>query len=304
MEGETPTLIKYSNPFLIYQGTDSHARLSEIDLKDFIPIKQSAFNSRVQILDWVNDLENNSNIEEVLNTIISSLITEDQGKIWLQTPVSFPATNIEVVRLKENLDKCLVRKGAKLHGICHVREDLYFQCLDEIIRQVIINYKRRGLLLFCVKEHFKNTLKCYRNLFFSSCAFGISKEIKGEKQKAELRADIARLEAECARVEVEVQNLADRIETRKEGHKKKMEVGSSAQRPRTREGAQRTHCFQGKPEGGTGVPAVHVQMTTQKCPSECCCTRPCSLPSPPPSSSRCPRGPGPTPRNWRPEPSK
>lgn len=224
MEGETPTLIKYSNPFLVYQGNDSKAKLAEIDLKDFIPIKQSAFNSKTQIVDWINDLENNSNIEEVLNTIISSLITEDQGKIWLQTPVSFPATNIEVVRLKENLDKCLAKKGAKMHGICHVREDLFFQCFDEIIRQVIINYKRRGLLLYCVKEHFKNTLKCYRNLFFSSCAFGISKEIKGEKLKTEIKSDISRLEAECSKMEIEVQLMTERIENKKESHKRKMDV--------------------------------------------------------------------------------
>ncbi len=260
MEGETPKLIKYSNPFLIYQGADSHTKLAEIDLKDFIPIKQSAFNSRVQILEWINDLENNSNIEEVLNTIISSLVTEDQGKIWLQTPVSFPATNIEVVRLKENLDKCLARKDAKQFGVCHVREDLYFQCLDEIIRQVIINYKRRGLLLFCVKEHFKNTLKCYRNLFFSSCAYGISKEIKGEKLKSDLQTDIQRLEEECAQMELEVQSLAERIESKKEGHKRKMEVGLPAERRRPCQGAFRAHRFQGKSEGGTGVPAFHVQM--------------------------------------------
>lgn len=224
MEGDAPTLIKYSNRFLIYQGTDSHTKLPEIDLKNFIPIKQSCFNSKIQILNWINDLENNSNIEEVLNTIISSLVSEDEGKIWLQTPVSFPATNIEVIRLKENLDKCLVRKGAKMHGVCHIREDLYFQCFDEIIRQVIINYKRRGLLLFCIKEHFKDTLKCYRNLFFINCAFGIRKEIKGDRQKNELKLDINRLENECERMEFEVKSLVDQIEAKKRGHQQKMEV--------------------------------------------------------------------------------
>ena len=223
MEAETPTLIKYSNPFLIYQGNDSHSKLSELDLKDFIPIKQSLFNSKIQILKWINDLENNSNIEEVLNTIISSLITEAQGKIWLQTPVSFPATNIEVIRLKENLDKCMTRKGAKMYGVCHVREELFFQCFDEIIRQVIINYKRRGLLLYCIKEHFKSTLKCYRNLFFSSCAFGIRKELKGEKQKNELKNVLGKLEVECAKMETEVHNLESKINFKKESHKKRTE---------------------------------------------------------------------------------
>ncbi len=77
MNEETPNLIKYTNPYLIYQGKDSKEKFDQIDLKDYILIKESKYNQKIQILKWMDDLENNSNIEEVLNTIITSLVRED-----------------------------------------------------------------------------------------------------------------------------------------------------------------------------------------------------------------------------------
>lgn len=218
------SLVKYSNPFLIYQGTGANAKLPLLNLDDFIPIKKSEFNRITQIYEWISDLETTNNIEEVLNTIINSRVTTEPEKIWLQTPVSFPATNIEVIKLKANLDRALVENGAKLFGICHVREELYFQCFDEIIRQVIINYKRRGLLLFCVKEHFKSTIESFKALFLDNTAFGIKKEIRGDRLKSELRSDISNLEEECAKLELEVENLSNKIVAKKQNHEEKIKV--------------------------------------------------------------------------------
>jgi hypothetical protein len=36
----------------------------------------------------------------------------------------------------QNLDKRLLERKARETGICPVREELYTQCLDELIRQV------------------------------------------------------------------------------------------------------------------------------------------------------------------------
>jgi hypothetical protein len=37
-------------------------------------------------------------------------------------------------------------------GICPVREELYSQCFDELIRQITINCAERGLLLLRVRD--------------------------------------------------------------------------------------------------------------------------------------------------------
>jgi dynein light intermediate chain len=222
--GNSSSLVKYSNPFLIYQGTNASVKLPTLNLDDFIPIKKSQFNRKTQIFEWISDLETTNNIEEVLNTIINSRVTAESEKIWLQTPVSFPATNIEVIKLKANLDKYLIENGAKEYGVCNVREELYFQCFDEIIRQVIINYKKRGLLLFCVKEHFKSTIESFKAHFLDSTAFGIKKEIRGDRLKSDLASEISNLEDECAKLELEVENLSNRIVARKQNHADKKKV--------------------------------------------------------------------------------
>ena len=156
------SLIKYSNPFLIYQGSQTSQIQASLNLEEHIPIKKSQFNRKIKPSEWIHDLENTNNIEEVLNAIILTRVIVEADKIWLQTPVSFPATTIDVIRLKENLEENLIENNAKGFGLCPIREEFYFQCFDEIVRQVVINYKKRGLLLFCVKEHFKESIEAYK----------------------------------------------------------------------------------------------------------------------------------------------
>jgi dynein light intermediate chain len=46
--------------------------------------------------------------------------------------------------LSERLDQQLQQRQARETGICPVREELYAQCFDELIRQVTINCAERG----------------------------------------------------------------------------------------------------------------------------------------------------------------
>ena len=52
----------------------------------------------------------------------------------MQTVLSTPATRIEVVQLQEELDKRLHQRQARDTGICPIREELFEQCFDELIR--------------------------------------------------------------------------------------------------------------------------------------------------------------------------
>jgi dynein light intermediate chain, axonemal len=101
-------------------------------------------------------------------------LTED-GQLWVQYVSSTPATRLDVITLQERLDQqlqqrqvrqaqgggfggtpdgvgnaagrprsrrstlgrpCLEPSQARETGICPVREELYAQCFDELIRQV------------------------------------------------------------------------------------------------------------------------------------------------------------------------
>lgn len=141
------SLVCYSNPFLVYSGQETDKAVKNFNMNNFVPLRKTDFDKRVEIWNWIQDLEQNSNIEELLNTIIAPIKHKEGGNIWLQTPVSFPATNRDVISLKIALDKKMKEFNAKSYGICLIREEFYFQCFDEIIRQVIINYKKRGGLI-------------------------------------------------------------------------------------------------------------------------------------------------------------
>jgi dynein light intermediate chain len=50
-------------------------------------------------------------------------------------------------------------------GLCPVREELFDQCFDEIIRQITIDCRQRGLLLVRVRDEYRNQIKAYKNLY-------------------------------------------------------------------------------------------------------------------------------------------
>ena len=48
-----------------------------------------------------------------------------------------------------------------------MREELYAQCLDEMIRQVTINCAERGLLLLRIRDEMRMTIQAYQTLYES-----------------------------------------------------------------------------------------------------------------------------------------
>lgn len=68
-------------------------------------------------------------------------------KIWIQTPLSIPATKRDVIQLFKDLEKRLKMLGARESGICLLRDQIYGECFDETVRQVTINFKKRGVII-------------------------------------------------------------------------------------------------------------------------------------------------------------
>ena len=72
--------------------------------------------------------------EDILNAILPPREWIEQGKHWIQYVSHQPASRIDVARLREMLDQKLMERQARESGICPVREELFSQCFDEIIR--------------------------------------------------------------------------------------------------------------------------------------------------------------------------
>lgn len=147
--------------------------------------------------------------EDVLFSILPPREFEKDGQLWVQYPSSTPATRLDVIHLQEELDTLLVERQARETGVCPIREELYGQVFDELIRQVTISCAERGLLLLRVRDEIRMTLDAYRSLYESSIAFGMRKALHAEQSQVELEARVRALEREKADLQRQVEDLEE-----------------------------------------------------------------------------------------------
>ena len=134
-------------------------------------------------------MESKPSSEDILNAILpprewiengkklSLSLTQTTGKHYIQYVSHQEASRVDVARLREMLDQKLMERQARESGICPVREELFSQCFDEIIRQVTISESHRGILLLRVRDEIKMTIAAYQTLYQSSVTFAMKKQL-------------------------------------------------------------------------------------------------------------------------------
>merc|ERR1711966_442564 len=138
-----------------------------------------------------------SQTEDILNSILPPREWTQEDQLWVQYVSSTPATRADVINLQENLDKWLQQRQARETGICPIREELYSQCFDELIRQVTIICAERGLLLLRVRDEIRMTICAYQTLYESSIAFGMRKALTAEQRRNTQEKKFKALSAAC-----------------------------------------------------------------------------------------------------------
>jgi dynein light intermediate chain len=189
------SLVKYDNPILV-STTKDRQKGSKKKGKGLPPVENKQL----------------TQTEDILNSILPPREWTEDGQLWVQYVSSTPATRLDVINLQEQLDQKLQQRQARETGICPIREELYAQCFDELIRQVTINCAERGLLLLRVRDEIRMTIAAYQTLYESSIAFGMRKALMAEQKKAEMEAKIKQLEAEKRDLERQVQELRSKCE--------------------------------------------------------------------------------------------
>lgn len=136
---------------------------------------------------------------------------EETG-VWMQNVSKEPASRFDVISLQEHLDKKLSERKARETGICPVREELYGQCFDELIRQVALDGPERGLLLMRTRDEIRMTIDAYKTLYSSSVTFGIKKQLKAEQGVPALVEEVDKLEKDKLQLELEVHELRSKLD--------------------------------------------------------------------------------------------
>jgi len=117
-----------------------------------------------------------------------------KGRKMMMRASPLKASREDVIKLQIKLDTLLQERQARESGICPVREELYAQCFDELIRQVTVECPERGLLLVRIKDEIAMTLAAYQTLYEGSINFGMRKALKVEQGKSELEEKLGALE--------------------------------------------------------------------------------------------------------------
>jgi dynein light intermediate chain len=128
----------------------------------------------------------------------------DHNQHFMQYVSHHKTERDDIIRLKEALDQALEHRQARTEGICPIREELFSQSFDEIVRQVTINSPERGLLLMRVRDEHKMTLAAYQTLYQSSVSFGMRKLLEAEEGMDELELLLA-----------EAQQIKDTLDSKK-----------------------------------------------------------------------------------------
>lgn len=128
------------------------------------------------------------------------------------------------MHLQDELEKKLQERQARETGICPIREELYAQCFDELIRQITINCAERGFLLVRVRDEIKMTIQAYQTLYESSIAYGMRKALMAEQSKNDMNSSIKTLEETNEEQTKEIkkleQEIADKIRQDEEEHQR------------------------------------------------------------------------------------
>jgi dynein light intermediate chain len=150
--------------------------------------------------------------EDILNSILPPREWTEDGQLWVQFVSSTPATRLDVVNLQEHLDHQLQARQARETGICPIREELYSQSFDELIRQITINCAERGLLLLRTRDEARMTITAYETLYESSIAYGIRKSLMAEQKRSDLDNKMKQLFATKRDLQSQVENLKQTID--------------------------------------------------------------------------------------------
>ena len=125
----------------------------------------------------------------------------------------------DIDRIATQLEDLINQRKCKSQGICEIRNEIYFETLNEMIRQISIDCPERGILLALIRNEISNSISNYKRLFDNSQAFAMRRELSAEDgvdelidKKSRLEKRLAELKNKSILLNYQVENLDSNIE--------------------------------------------------------------------------------------------
>jgi dynein light intermediate chain len=209
------SLIKYETPFLVSSTVSNKKLLAELDQNN-----EEGETFLKKIINTFSIDSTDYSLKDTLNKILPPKKVKIGDQMWVQYVSCNPVTRAEVVNLYDNLKRHLELDGARMNGVCPIREKLYDECFHELIRQITINCLERGILLMRIKNETAMTINTYKILYESCITYGMRTYISAEKEKSINSKKIYILEDECQNLEESIKELEKTLEEKKIQDKK------------------------------------------------------------------------------------
>lgn len=155
---------------------------------------------------------------------------QEDNTSWMQYVAKAPSGRPEVLSLQATLEERLLQRQARESGICPVREDLYSQCFDELIRQATIESPERGLLLMRVRDEARMTIDAYKTLYESSVTFGVRKQLQAEEGVPEMEEQIGQLRTAKEELQERVLALRNQMEVMERRSQERRQLDQAARK--------------------------------------------------------------------------
>lgn len=155
-------------------------------------------------------------LKNFLDSILPPKKVHEGGLIFYHFVSCDSAIVNDILRLHKNLQNQMKIRGAKESGVCPIREELYNECFEEIIRQVTINCLQRGDLLNRIKLEMNYEINYYRQLYESLIAFSLRKVLQEKKKEIMLENKREKLKKEIADIENEINEKKNILKQRME----------------------------------------------------------------------------------------
>lgn len=165
-----------------------------------------------------------SDFRDVLNSLVPPIPVSEQTPDLFKQVSSRAATREDVISLQQHLDDRLELRQARENGICPVREQLYAQTLDELIRQMTIMCPERGLLTVRTRDESRMTIAAYQTLYQTSLSFGMRKSLQAENALREYKKKVADLKAKREEVQSQVNHITNQINIMEKRHGEQRQI--------------------------------------------------------------------------------
>ena len=208
------SLVKYDTPYLISSTSKNKKTLEDL--------KETEEQSNIYLRNIINKDDDESlinfkySVKDALNRLLPPKKITDKDQEWVQYVTCTPVAKSDVVNLQENLERKLQTEQARETGICPIREKLYAECFDELIRQITLNCLERGILLTRIKKELNMTVNSYQSLYESSIAYGIRTLLLAEEEKKKLADEISNIQKDCDNLESQINEIDEKLKQHKE----------------------------------------------------------------------------------------